>query len=195
MANNTIKEYEFLRNEINQHIGLHNTLLTFAITSTVAVLALALDQNRTILYLIPFCILIPMSMRIAYYRSAMVKLSAYMIVFLEIDLDGVSWETRNAALVNDLNKKKKDINSYTVLRYFECLILAVICYILYVIDYIKDKEISVVVIVNILWPLLFVIWEILITKRINSVDDEKQEWIKRWNKLKMKCENYSSNQE
>ena len=81
MMNNNIKEYDNLRNEINQKIELHNTLLTFTITTTVAVLTFALSQNKTILYLIPFCILIPMSMRIAYYRSAMSKLSAYMIVF------------------------------------------------------------------------------------------------------------------
>lgn len=187
MANNTMKEYELLRNEINQKIELHNTLLTFTITTTVAVLTFALSKNRTILYLVPFCILIPMSMRIAYYRSTMAKLSAYMIVFLEIDLDGINWETRNAALVEEyLNKEKKDINSYTVLRYFECLILAIICYIFYIIDYIKDKEINVIVIINILWPLSFVVWEVLITKRINSTDDEKQKWIKRWNKLKKK---------
>ena len=78
---NLVKEYDNLRNEINQKIELHNTLLTFTITTTVAVLSLAVSQNSTILYLIPFCILIPMSMRIAYYRAAMSKLSAYMIVF------------------------------------------------------------------------------------------------------------------
>lgn len=184
MSNNKICEYNNLRNEINQKIELHNNLLTFTITTTVAVMTFALSQNSTILYLVPFCILIPMSM-IAYYRSAMSKLSAYMIVFLEKDLDGINWETRNAALVEQhLNKKKKDINKFTVLRYFECLILTVICYSFYVIDYVKDKEFNAIVVINILWPLSFVIWEILITKHINSIDKEKKEWIKRWNKLK-----------
>lgn len=88
MDENMIKEYDILRNEINQKIELHNTLLTFTITTTVAVLALALAQKSSILYLIPFCILIPMSMRIAYYRTAMAKLSAYMIVFWKKTLTG-----------------------------------------------------------------------------------------------------------
>lgn len=196
MDNNKIKEYDTLRNEINQKIELHNTLLTFTITTTVAVLTFALSQNMTMLYLIPFCIIIPMSMRIAYYRSAMSKLSAYMIVFLEKDLDGVKWETRNAALIEKhLNKEKKDINSYTVLRYYECLILAVVCYVFYVIDYLKDKEICVIVVVNILWPLLLVLWEVLVTKSINSVNEEKQKWINRWKELKEKDENDTSGEE
>lgn len=188
--NNNIKEYDNLRNEINQKIDLQNTLLTFTITTTVAVLTFALSQNKTILYLIPFCILIPMSMRIAYYRSAISKLSAYMIVFLEKNIDGVKWETRNAALINEnLNNKKKNINNYTVLRYYECLILAIVCYIFYVIDFIKDKEICVIVVINILWPLSLVIWEVLVTKRINSVDKEKQYWIEQWNALKNENDN------
>ena len=83
MKDNLIKEYDILRSEISQQIDLHNTLLTFTITTTVAVLTFALSQSMTVLYLIPFCIIIPMSMRIAYYISSMTKLSAYKIVFLE----------------------------------------------------------------------------------------------------------------
>ena len=188
MMNNNIKEYDNLRNEINQKIELHNTLLTFTITTTVAVLTFALYQNKTIIYLIPYCILIPMTLRIENFRSAMSKLSAYMIVFLEKNIDGVMWETRNVALINEnLNNKKK--NYYTALRYYECLILAIVCYIFYVIDFIKDKEICLIVVINILWPLSLVVWEVLVTKRINSVDKEKQYWIEQWNALKNENDN------
>lgn len=186
MVDNMLKEYDNLRNEINQKIGLHNTLLTFTITTTVAVLTFALSQDMTILYLVPFCIIIPMSMRIAYYRTAMAKISAYMIEFLEKDLDGIKWETRNAELIDIQlkSKKKKNINNFTILRYYECLTLAVICYIFYVIDFIKDKEISIFVVMNILWPLLLVLLEVLITKRINSINKERQEWREQWDILK-----------
>ena len=188
MDNNSMKEYDNLRNEINQLISLHNTLLTFTITAVVTILTIALSENMTILYLIPFCIIIPMSMRIAYYRSSMAKLAAYMIVFLEKKLDGIKWETRNAMLIEKA-PAKKTIYHFTVLRYYECLILAVICYILYVIDYTKDKEISIRTTVNILWPLLLIVWEILITKRINLANKEKQNWIKKWTELKRKNDN------
>ena len=175
---NLVKEYDNLRNEINQKIELHNTLLTFTITTTVAVLSLALSQNSTILYLIPFCILIPMSMRIAYYRAAMSKLSAYMIVFLEKNIDGMKWETRNVEILEiDAKSGMKRAGRFAALRYYECLILTVICYILYLLDYLKDKEISSMVVVNMLWPLLLVGWEFWVTKCINSLDEEKQYWV------------------
>lgn len=181
---NLVKEYDNLRNEINQKIELHNTLLTFTITTTVAVLSLALSQNSTILYLIPFCILIPMSMRIAYYRAAMSKLSAYMIVFLEKNIDGMKWETRNVEILEiDAKSGMKRAGRFAALRYYECLILTVICYILYLLDYLKDKEISSMVVVNMLWPLLLVGWEFWVTKCINSLDEEKQYWVEQWNKL------------
>ena len=64
----------------------------------------------------------------------------------------------------NLNNKKK--NYYTALRYYECLILAIVCYIFYVIDFIKDKEICLIVVINILWPLSLVVWEVLVTNRI-----------------------------
>lgn len=76
-----LKEYEMLRQEINQKIELHNTLLTFTITSTILVLTVAASEKMTSLYLFPFCVIIPMLLRIAYYRKTMAKLSAYMIVF------------------------------------------------------------------------------------------------------------------
>lgn len=120
MKDNLIKEYDILRSEISQQIDLHNTLLTFTITTTVAVLTFALSQSMTVLYLIPFCIIIPMSMRIAYYISSMTKLSAYKIVFLENKIDEIKWETRNAMLIkNVLSHQKKNINNFTTLRYYE----------------------------------------------------------------------------
>lgn len=184
MNQNTIKEYDILRNEIIQKIELHNTLLTFTITTTVAVLALALAQKSSILYLIPYCILIPMSMRIAYYRTAMSKLSAYMIVFLEKNIDGIKWETRNARLISIESRRRiKGLRNFTMLRYYECLILAIACYVLYFWDYIKDKTISPLVVINALWPMLFVVLELLITKHINSIDNKKDYWIQRWTKI------------
>lgn len=49
-------------------------------------------------------------------------------------------------------------------------------------------------IINILWPLLLIVWEILITKRINSRDKERQAWIKKWNYLKNKIEKNSDSE-
>lgn len=194
MDNNSMKEYDSLRSEINQKIELHNTLLTFTITTTVAILTFALSQDLPALYLLSFCILIPMSIRITYYRLALSKLSAYIIVFLETELDGIKWETRNAMIVEEELKNKQGIKNFTIFQYYECLILAVISYVLYVIDYIKDKEINLAVIGAALWPLILVIAELLITFRTNSFDKHKQKWIEKWTDLKQKMENNSNSE-
>lgn len=72
---NKVKEYDMIRAEIMQKIELHNNLSTITITTCVAVLSFAFFQNHAFLYLLPFCIVIPMSLRISYYLSAMAKLS------------------------------------------------------------------------------------------------------------------------
>lgn len=175
------KEYDNLRNEIIQKIELINTLLTFTITTTVAILTFALSRKNEILYLMPFCIIIPMSIRIAYYRSTISKLSAYMIVFLEKNLDGINWETRNALLViENSNNKKRTFNVPTVLMHYDCMLLSVICYICYFVEYIKSRDINLQTACILCLPFLLVIWEIQISNRINSLAKEKQEWIHRW---------------
>ena len=88
---NVIKEYEDIRGEIKQKIELHNSLIMFMITTVVAVLAFAVQGDNSILYLLPFGIIIPTSMRITYYRTAMAKLSAYIIVYIENKIKGLNW--------------------------------------------------------------------------------------------------------
>lgn len=178
------KEYDNLRNEIIQKIGLINTLLTFTITTTVAILTFALSENNAFFCLMPFCIIIPMSIRIAYYRSAISKLSAYMIVFLEKNLDGINWETRNALLIKEnSNNKKRKFTVPTILQQYDGLLLSVICYGCYFVKYIKGSDINLQTVGFLCLPFLLVIWEIQISNRINSLAKEKQEWIQRWENL------------
>ena len=135
-----------------------------------------------------------MSMRIAYSRSSLSKISSYMIVFLEEDLDGMQWETRNILLFENKRKEKHKhklidkctsfISKITILRYYDCLILSISCYFLYVYDYLKDKEISANIFIPILIPLPLVLWEILIAKRMNTMEKEKLHWIDTWNTIK-----------
>ncbi|HIU49733.1 MAG TPA: hypothetical protein IAD22_01800 [Candidatus Limousia pullorum] len=189
-----INEYANLRGEISQRMTRNNNLITFTITTTVAILSFAIKENLTILFLLPFCIIIPMSMRIAYSRSSLSKISSYMIVFLEEDLDGMQWETRNILLFENKRKEKHKhklidkctsfISKITILRYYDCLILSISCYFLYVYDYLKDKEISANIFIPILIPLPLVLWEILIAKRMNTMEKEKLHWIDTWNTIK-----------
>lgn len=185
---NQIKEYDYLHNEISQKIELHNKLITFTITTVVAILSFALSKDNYLLYLMPFGIILPISMRIAYYRSAMVKLSAYMIVFLEDHIDGLKWESRNTPLINDhtcmASKSDKTYKVLNTLPNYECLVLSIVCYILYFVNYINGREFHVTTVINAAWPLIFILIECIITHLINSIDKQKTAWIKYWQMLK-----------
>ena len=175
---NIIKEYEELRNEIKQKVELHNSLITFMITTVIAILAFAVEGDSTILYLLPFGIIIPISMRVTYYRTAMLKLSAYIIVFLESEIEELNWETRNSQLVN--NDRSIFYDKVTISHYYEGMILSIICYVLYCFAYSKDKTINLQAVICLVIPLIFVIWEAMITKRIAYFNKERNEWIEKW---------------
>lgn len=193
MESSKIKEYESLRAEILQKIELHNTLLTFTITTTVASLTFALSKDSIIFYFIPFCILLPMSTRIAYYRSAMAKLSAYIMVFIERgEKDGLNWETRNNdVLCKTMTNRKKEgiihnLNS-------ECLILSIICYFFFALAYYRDKQLQHTFVSMLLGacPLILVVIEGIITK-LSSISTNKKIWINKWEMLQREYNKQSS---
>lgn len=186
---NEVLEYNILRKEIDDKIRMHNSFLTFTITTVVAVLTFALSSDIYIpsLCLVPFGILIPMSMRITYYRSAIVKLAAYMVVFLECDLEGLNWETRNNKILKKFKEKKRiDIRSFTGTSYYECLILAIVCYAcyLYLIVHTEISNFNFKLIFEMLWPSILVAAEIYFTYCLNSASAAKEEWIKKWQEIK-----------
>lgn len=179
MEDQLLKEYEFLRNEIDQQQSLHNTLVTFTITTVVAVISFAATQSNPIMYLFAYCIIIPMSIRIAYYRKAMAKISAYMIVFLEPKLDGISWETRNLEFskrFGGLSHRKKKLK----LDYYECLVLSIVCYFLFLFSNISGRVLDYQLILECAIPSLLVVWEGVITYRINEIDRDREKMEKDW---------------
>ena len=113
-----------------QKIELYNSLITFMITTVVALLTFALTQNEPLLYLLPFCIIIPITMRVTYYRTMMVKLSAYIIVYLENEINGLEWEKRNPQFVN--SEDNQLYNNLTISHYYEGFLLGLASYGLYV---------------------------------------------------------------
>ncbi len=181
---NIIKEYEQLRGEIEQKIGIQNSLITFMITAVIAVLAFAVEGSNSILYLLPFGIIIPTSMRITYYRTAMARLSAYIVVYIEKNIKGLNWETRIHKFV--YNGRHTFHDNVTISQHYEGMILSVMCYLLYLFDFLKDKTISLWVVVCTIVPILFVIWELVITKRIAGFTKERNFWIEQWESFK-KC--------
>lgn len=177
-------EYDMIRREIESKMALHNTLLTFTITTSVAVLALVIDSqnNNAFLFLLPFCIIIPMSTRIAYYRNALAKLSAYLIVFCEVDDNMVKWESRNFNL--ELLSRERKIKKKFSLKYNECLFLGIACYLLFLFHYIPQEPLCFLAVFNCLWPSTLLLAEVLITSKINNIYQDRLAYIISWHKIK-----------
>lgn len=176
--NNILKEYEDLRNEIKQKIELHNSQIIFMITTVIAILAFALESKNELLYLLPFGIIIPISMRITYYRTVMAKLSAYIIVFIEDKIEGLNWETRNRELIK--SDKSSLFDKCTISHYFEGLMLSIGCCSLYIWSLIEGKIINAQKIIFLAVLLILVAWEAVITKRIITFNNEKSDWVEKW---------------
>lgn len=181
---NILIEYDYIKAEIQNKIELHNKLITFTITTVVAVLAFAFSEKDPFLFLTPFCILIPMSSRITYYRLALSKLSAYAIVFLEPFLDGCEWERRNYLIVKQIigNKRKSTKKSITM-HYYDLFILGLVCYWCFLYYYIPDKTFCFFTIFNILWPVILLWYEFVLARRMNGGDKMKEKWIYYWSNL------------
>ncbi len=193
---NILIEYDCIKTEIQNKIELHNNLITFTITTVVAVLAFAFSEKNPFLFLTPFCILIPMSFRITYYRLALSKLSAYAIVFLEPFLDGCEWERRNYLIVKQsIGNKRKSTKKSITMHYYDLFILGLVCYLGFLYYYIPDKTFCFFTIFNILWPVILLGYEFVLTKRMNSGDKMKEEWIKYWSALKEQEKIYEPNED
>lgn len=145
-----VKEYENLRAEIMEDIKLYNSLTTLTLTAIIAFLGYLISENTKsyVLYFIPVPVIIAMSSRTLYYRRNISKISSYMIVFLESNIDDMKWETRNNIFENkvsfadfDLKILGKFSNSRIVkfvrkvlsfMRYTEFITIILACFFLYV---------------------------------------------------------------
>ena len=176
------EEYNTLRAEVLQKIELHNKLIMFAITTTVAILAFAFSQNNAYLFLLPFSGIIPVSLRVIYYRSAMVKISAYIAVFIEPKNKNYNWETRN-------HKLNISINNYITkaLRSkinYDCLILSISCYILFVVRFLNmTSKINFDFWIAVISPILLVIIELILSIKGNKLYKTKQYRSDKWKKM------------
>lgn len=180
------EEYNTLREEMLQKIELHNKLIMFSITTSVAILAYAFSQKNPFLYLIPFCVIIPTSMRVIYYRSAIVKIAAYIIVFIEKNNNEIKWETRNHK-INEITGRNNFISIFLKMNInYDCLVLSVVCYLLFIINYIQtySAEGIFVFIINIIWPIFLLFIETAISVKGNGLYKTKQDWINEWEQVK-----------
>ena len=113
---------------------------------------------------------------------AMAKISAYMIVFLEPKLNGISWETRNVQFLRRYNSGKRNDRKIQ-LDYYECPVLGVICYWLYLLNYEQLNINNLKGGIMIFGPALLVFMVIHMTYKINSLDRSREKMIDAWRKI------------
>lgn len=119
-------QYETLREEIANCTRMSNEFSTFSMTALAAVLAFAFSSDNPFLFLVPFVLIIPLSSKSLYYRKNVAKISAYMIVMLEPEIEGYLWET-----LNERYREERSHARFTMFRNYEYLFEALICMMLY----------------------------------------------------------------
>lgn len=176
------KEYEMLHGEIEKKIELQNNLLIFMVTATATIITIAAQSKNLLLYLFPFFIIIPTMNRITYYRKAIARISAYMIVFLEPKLNGISWETRNLQLNRRNDEEKKDKRKIK-LDYYECPLLSVICYFLYLYECKAYQLRNFGDLVKMAGPVFLIAIVIYLTYRINEFSKDREAMMNSWKNI------------
>ena len=91
------KEYAMLREEIMQNLNIMHNLLSVMYVSVGAIITYIINSFDSPMLFIPvYIVLVTISSKIRLLNDANYKLSAYMEVFLEPNIDGIKWETYTA---------------------------------------------------------------------------------------------------
>ena len=188
-----VEEYKMLREEIQNCVERDNSLATFMVTAVSTILTFAISANLQVpfLFLISFCIIIPFTGRISHYKTNVARISAYLIVFLEPEMD-VKYETRNSIVKSAKSKISKLL---VAMRNYVGLLLGILSYAIYLVEYNNKIGFSnwwdwVFAIL----PIFFLILIFFMDKKIDNVPQEKAKWIENWKQLKendkVKVNNY-----
>ena len=130
-----LAEYNTLRNELLNNIDATNQLYMFAFTTISAIYLLAYYNAKPDLYLTAYVILILSRCRILYYHEMTMRISEYIIVFIEKEHLELSWETM-ASKKYKLTPRTSLASVLAELQYFSFTITAVMTFLMY--WYIRD---------------------------------------------------------
>ena len=86
-------EYEALREEILNSLQIVKNYRSLLYTIVFAALAFAFDKDEAIIFLIPFCAIIPIYLLAMHQVDSTMRIGAYIYVFLEPETE-CQWETR-----------------------------------------------------------------------------------------------------
>lgn len=174
--NHQLEEYKLLREEILFFMSKDTTLFTCLFTSVTAVLFFALEWKIPEGCILAFLIIIPIGSKFAYHQKEMAKISAYMMHYLEVDID-IKWETFVSKLSSHRNRPK----TAKYLKFSECLMMAVASVLSYIYlawhGKIWEKYGCVFKFEIIILIVLFV-WTLFISKKIYSIKDYRNSYEK-----------------
>lgn len=134
-----LAEYNTLRNELLNNIDATNQLYMFAFTTISAIYLLAYYNAKPDLYLTAYVILILSRCRILYYHEMTMRISEYIIVFIEKEHSELSWETV-ASKKYKLTPRTSLVSVLAELQYFSFTITAVMTFLMY--WYISGQNLS-----------------------------------------------------
>lgn len=132
-------EYNTLRNEILNEMGLQTNLRIAMCTMAVAILSFAIERESSILCLVVFVVLIPFRLLIHSKQFGILRISAYLIVRFENRYSNLIWEKTVSKMIKNTHSKNTIRNrlvgdgGYCVATIFG--ILAAIFYLSYLESY------------------------------------------------------------
>lgn len=124
--NNLLEEYKLLSNEITRLYSQQEDLAKNIVPLVTSILVIIIDNGNPFLLFSPYLFMVFQSFRFIEIKRRFVRISAYMVVYLEPFLDGIGWETRNTVLTLKRNSFKDRIfrasGSYGVVEtFFTCI--------------------------------------------------------------------------
>lgn len=172
-------EYESLKEEILHSMETVKSYRSLLYTIVIAALAFAFEKDEPILFLVPFCAIIPIYLLAMHQIDSAMRIGAYIYVFIEPNTD-CQWETRlykyDNLHKNQYSTKKSSIDSYLCIS-FCCLILSALK-----LDYCNRDINFYITIVSQIIILILCIY-VFIKKRPDYLAT-KEKYISEWQEIK-----------
>lgn len=163
-------------------------------TCTATILGISTSLDNPMVSLVPLLVIMPTSLRIAYYRDASAKLAAYQIVFIESELGGICWEGRNASyiLVADhweYTSKRgpsyfpRDTKSKRMadLRYYDFPILGGMCLVVFcLLGGMHDSAGRIAAV----FAVAVIVFELFVSRSVRSLASARSNWVTYLTELK-----------
>lgn len=105
-AEDILQEYVMLREEIITYFKFQDALMAFTVTTVVAILYFSISNGNPYLPVLGSIITLLMLFKTVSLRYSIMKISGYMITYLEPNL-GIRWETYNRFFIANEGPDKK----------------------------------------------------------------------------------------